>query len=61
MTLDISPEQQATLCSLIRKEFDNTQEPHELAHLTQLMKDIQCDSEHLQMLKDVLIPNEKSS
>ena len=59
--LNITPDQQATLCRLIRSEFDNTQEPHELAHLTQLMKDIHCDSEHIQMLKDVLIPNEKQS
>ena len=58
--LKITPEQQATLCRLIRDEFDKTNEPHELAHLTQLMKDIHCDSESLQMLKDVLIPNEKS-
>ena len=59
--LKITPDQQATLCRLIRDEFDKTNEPNELANLTQLMKDIQCDSEHLQMLKDVLIPNEKSS
>ena len=54
----LTESQQSHLCSLIRAEFDRTKDTDELVKLSSLALAIGCYDEHLQMLKDELIPNE---
>lgn len=61
VNLSVHSDQHQTLKKLVRDAFDATNDPEEMAHYTQLMKDINHEDEAMQMLKDVLIPNEKRS